>query len=84
MVEGQDWDVHEVGVGTDPMELAAVVFEWDHERREPMPTQELRERFGHVSMEHFYKLLQLAEDEGLIRTRKRFADTALVYPLRMV
>lgn len=79
-----EWDVHEVGSGTDPIELAAAVFQWDHQHHEPMPSHELRERFRYLSSDSFDKLMTKARDEGLIRVKRRFGQTALVYPLRMV
>lgn len=78
-----EWDVHDVGSGTDPMELAAAVFEWGYQRKDTMTVGDLRQRFP-IPASTFYDLLGKARDEGLVRIVKRFGQSDLVYPLRMV
>lgn len=78
------WDRHGVGHGTDPMELAAVVFDRGHRGEAPIGTGDLRRLFARLPRSTFYDLLSKAEHEGLVWVDRRFAAPNLVHPRRMV
>jgi hypothetical protein len=84
MFEEEFLDPYRVGSGTDPMELAAAVFEYDHENHGPMPVSDLRDRFPSLPRGTFDTLLAAARDEGLVRVQRRFGQTGLIHPLRLV
>lgn len=76
--------VHTECTSTDPMELAAVVFDRHYRTREPIGTGDLHRRFPGLPTRTFYDLLSKAEREGLVRVERRFAAPNLVHPRRMV